>query len=353
MSTVEANHGQRDCPRTWEVEAARDGRLQSKDVDSFMRHLASCENCQRRQARLNTLGAVLRALPPVPDDLLAARRMRHRLFAEADQLVLQSPDKPRTNRWLIGGAVALAAAAALALSFGVRRSVPSHPVAVVAGLANGQALQVNIEAQAGTIWHKTQVGNQLRLELETGEIRASVGVRRPGQSLVIHLPDGEIEDLGTVLTVRVEKEHTASVRVFEGRVRLRLAGSGALELGAGDSWVAPPAPKPEPAPSCSAAKLPSAPPLRASAPPNRPERHPAPAAMESPSKETAAPVLDTPQSPSPQQAREEDEAYLRIVELVRAHRFDEARSAAKDYLLRYPKGFRREEVLGVATSVSR
>jgi hypothetical protein len=217
---------------------------------------------------------------------------------------------------------------------------------------NGQTLQVNVEAQGGTIWHKSQAGSQVRLELETGEIRASIGERRPGQSLVIQLPDGEIEDLGTVLTVRVEQGHTASVRVFEGRVRLRLVGSAALELGVGDSWVAPPAPKPEPAPSCSTAQLPAATPRsRSKALRARVEQRP-PAAKEIPNKEAAVPV-DIASPPSPQHAREEDEAYLRIVELVRAHRFDEARSAAKDYLLRFPKGFRREEVLGVATSVGR
>ncbi len=48
-------------------------------------------------------------------------------------------------------------------------------------------------------------------------------------------------------------------------------------------------------------------------------------------------------------AREEDEAYLHIVSLARAHQLSEARAAAKDYLLRFPNGFRREEVLGVAT----
>jgi hypothetical protein len=57
--------------------------------------------------------------------------------------------------------------------------------------------------------------------------------------------------------------------------------------------------------------------------------------------------------PEPKQAREEDQAYLHIVSLLNAHRLTEARAAAKDYLLRFPNGFRREEVLGVATSAGR
>lgn len=352
MRTVEANQGERDCARAWEVEAARDGRLHSKDVDSFLRHLAGCQLCQQRQARLNALSAALRELPSVPDDLLAARRMRHRLFAEADELVLQSPDEPRSRRWLAGSVVAFAAAAALALSFGVATREPARPVDVVTELAS-QALQVDVEAQPGAVWHKTRAGDQVRLELESGEIRASVGQRRPGQSLIIHLPDGQIEDLGTVLTVRVEQGHTASVRVFEGRVRLRLAGSSAFELGAGDTWGGQPVPVPEPAPSCSASPAPPTPPKRAPTSSARPERHPASTAPESPNKPAAATSAELTFSPSPQQTRAEDEAYLHVVELVRAHRFVEARSAAKDYLLRFPKGFRREEVLGVATSAGR
>jgi len=348
---MDARHRSHGCPRTWEVEAARDGRLRAKDVDSLVRHLVGCEVCRRRQDQLAALGAVLRDLPPAPDDLLAARRMRHRLFAEADQLVLQSPNKLRLRPWLIGSAVLVSSAAALVLALRVPGWLRSHaaPAATATAPVFASPLQVQVEAQEGAVWHRTQVGSQIRIDLETGEIRASVGARRAGESLVIRLPDGEIEDLGTVLTVRVEQGRTTSVRVFEGRVRLRLAGGNALELAAGDDWGAPPQPKPEPAPSCSTAAPDAAPRRRASAS-TRQERR-AEAATESPRKQDPAPSAEA--TTNPQQGREEDEAYLHMVALMREHRLVEARAAARDYLLRFPKGFRREEVLGVATSVGR
>jgi len=338
----------RGCPRAWEAEAARDGRLRAKDVDSLRRHLLGCEVCQRRHAQLNALGAVLRNLPPVPEDLLAARRTRHRLFAEADRLVLQSSDRLPRRRWIIGGSVVFAAAAAVVLALRVKGWAPSHVVPVAAAPVVVSPLQVDVQAQEGAIWHRAQVGSQVRLDLEAGEIRASVGARRPGASLVIRLPDGEIEDLGTVLTVRVEQGRTTKVQVFEGRVRLRLAGNNAVELGAGDDWGVPPQATPEPEPSCSTGAPRAATKPQTSASSTRQERR-AERPTESPRKQEPTPSIEA--ATNPQQAREEDEAYLHIVELVRAHQLVEARTAARDYLLRFPKGFRREEVLGVATSV--
>jgi TolA-binding protein len=49
-------------------------------------------------------------------------------------------------------------------------------------------------------------------------------------------------------------------------------------------------------------------------------------------------------------ARAEDAAYLAVVSLLRRERYAEARVQAKAYLLRFPNGFRRVEMLNVATS---
>jgi len=45
----------------------------------------------------------------------------------------------------------------------------------------------------------------------------------------------------------------------------------------------------------------------------------------------------------------EDTKYIEIVDLVRAGKTSEARAAARDYLERYPNGFRKLEVMDVAT----
>jgi TolA-binding protein len=46
----------------------------------------------------------------------------------------------------------------------------------------------------------------------------------------------------------------------------------------------------------------------------------------------------------------EDRAYLQIIDLLRTGKASEAREAARDYLRRFPEGFRRVEVGEVAGS---
>jgi hypothetical protein len=45
---------------------------------------------------------------------------------------------------------------------------------------------------------------------------------------------------------------------------------------------------------------------------------------------------------------EEDIAYLQVIALMRDGRREEARLAAKNYLRRFPNGFRRVEVEAIA-----
>lgn len=58
---------------------------------------------------------------------------------------------------------------------------------------------------------------------------------------------------------------------------------------------------------------------------------------------------ETPNAKEALSEKAEDETYLHIVDLLQRGRSDEARRAAKDYLLRFPNGFRRVEVLNIAT----
>src|SRR5450432_908218 len=76
--------------------------------------------------------------------------------------------------------------------------------------------------------------------------RAAVG------RIVIVVPDGEIEDFGTVLRVRVAETRTVGVTVEEGNVAIRISGLPEVRLGPGGSWApepvtaidVPPAPNP-------------------------------------------------------------------------------------------------------------
>jgi hypothetical protein len=335
------------CARSWEVGAARDGRLLPKDRESLQRHLATCDVCRDEQQQLQTLAESLRDLPPLPDDALAARRLRHRLLADANRwMVGQAPAERRPARavWTapLLAAAALVALVALAVGYralgsGAARGAITSQAVSSASQQPGDA-RVDIEPQAGAKWQTRQLGDELRIELDAGEIAASIGPHRPQQLVRIRLPDGWIDDLGTVLVVRVEDGHTTSVRVNEGRVRLRLDGRDPVELGAGENWTTEPAASPHAV----------MPPHRTVSPPPATPSSTAHAASARSSVPTT-PLAAEEAALAARQAREEDEAYLHIVALARAHQPTEARAAAKDYLRRFPNGFRREEVLGVAT----
>jgi len=58
--------------------------------------------------------------------------------------------------------------------------------------------------------------------------------------------------------------------------------------------------------------------------------------------------LGTYQRERPGDPRAEDAAFLTILALQRAGRRDEARAAARSYLERYPRGFRRPEAEKIA-----
>ena len=55
------------CPRSWEVEAARDGRLTGEARNSLELHLEQCETCAREQRIMHSLGERLRATTPAVD----------------------------------------------------------------------------------------------------------------------------------------------------------------------------------------------------------------------------------------------------------------------------------------------
>ncbi|HEY3666761.1 MAG TPA: hypothetical protein VGL19_12200, partial [Polyangiaceae bacterium] len=187
----------------------------------------------------------------------------------------------------------------------------------------------------------------------------------PGRRVIVAVPDGQIEDLGTVFDVRVSDGHTTHVAVSEGRVSVHLAGLAPLSLGSGEAWDAPvPTPTasaPTPASSGPASALTvsarpaaRAAPLAARAP--RLEKPPpsvqpeAPAGAATPGTASAA---NEPAPPAGEAARAEDDAYLNLVDLLRAGKDADARAQAKDYLLRFPGGFRRVEVLNIATGGAR
>ncbi len=125
--------------------------------------------------------------------------------------------------------------------------------------------------------------------------------------------------------MKVAEGRTTHVEVEEGSVVLRLRGQPVVVLRAGHTWEPPLTPVVATSTPPAVALPPSASP----APPRSPV-----AAAEVPSADRdATDALNG-----------EDAAYLRVLALQRAGEQTSMRAAARDYLRRYPSGFRRAEV---------
>jgi hypothetical protein len=365
------------CPRLFEAEALRDGRLAGAELSNFERHLSVCLQCSREVEALQALGNALRAsaLGPADADELHVRRERTRLLAAFDAALVPR-ERAYGARSVFAGVLAVAALiAGLFVYF--------RPPAVEPGVGVTDAVVVH--ADSNTSWSRRIDGSLERIVLERGalSIRVDPALALDHRRLLVVLPDGELEDIGTTFTVSADAGRTTRVSVQSGSVVLRLRGQPPLALGAGDTWTPSPpaAPSASACTSCDPAPLaaPSASPLSsaivrsvpaASSPsshavPPRPRPLPSPSAppsaaplepeaardfraammaLDSGDNATAAARFADFLAARPGDARAEDAAYLRVIALQRAGKTSTMKEAAAHYLRRYPRGFRRAEV---------
>jgi hypothetical protein len=214
------------------------------------------------------------------------------------------------------------------------------------------------------------------VELVDGEFDFDVNHRDGEPHLLVRVPDGEIEDIGTKFHVSVSNGRTVRVSVTEGEVELRRTNEPKLRLIAGMTFT--PSPVPAPSSSASSAQVSSAPvaPSLATAPApsaisSAPFSPPAPVvAVQSPAPKLAAlsprAVATTKHEASafesnPTQAQEsaveserasraarglseEDRAYLAVLRALNGQDKAAVRRLADDYLARFPQGFRQREI---------
>jgi hypothetical protein len=342
------------CPRLFEAEAMRDGRLAGAERASFERHVTVCPACLREVQALEGLAESLRMRSPdrTAADELHVRRERTLLLAAFDRALL-GPEQPRRVRHrLIWPAVAaLVLAILLVLPRGRR---PAEPRA--------HALSSVIHADSTSVWAERTEGDRENVVLERGALWIHVDHSSGEGRLLVVLPDGELEDIGTTFTVSADDGHTTRVAVQEGHVVLRLRGQPAIALGPGDTWI----PDPRPVASASASVVAPADP----APTARLDRSERSALSPLPSASLAAPPASDPAvdfraamaaldvgdnhqaaaafanflEKHPRDARAEDAAYLRVIAFQRSGDGAGMRQAALEYLRRYPAGFRQAEV---------
>ena len=364
------------CPRLFEAEALRDGRLVGAERLSFQRHLDSCARCSREVAELQMLADRLCDSGAEADaDELRARRERTRLLAAFDAK-LAPPERTLPARgWLVG------AAAASLLLLGIFVYVRARSIA-----APGTERVVVVHADGAASWSRQSEGPVEKILLERGALSIHVDHARERRRLLVVLPDGELEDIGTIFTVSAEAGRTTRVSVASGSVVLRIRGQAPLALRAGETWrpsqpaVAASCLSCEPPPAAGAASAPIIPPSAALASPLASTRlQPAQTALP-PSDRRASPAASAAghePTPSvdfraamtlldrgdngaaaarfssfldahPRDARCEDAAYLRVIALQRTGDAGSMKEAANRYLRQYPNGFRRAEVAALA-----
>jgi hypothetical protein len=348
------------CPRLFEAEALRDGRLGDAERASFERHLTACPTCLREVGALDALAEALRGprSKGVADEL-RVRRERTRLLAAFDGMLVAPKRKRQLRHALIWPAAAAALIAGLVVSSRERHTVP------IADLTNAV-----VRPDGAAIWSERTEGDLEQVRLERGSLWIHVdhasGRRR---RLVVVLPDGELEDTGTTFTVSAEAGHTTRVTVQDGSVTLRLPGHWAVSLGSGETWtpvaqsVASSSAAPAAGPTASAHVASVAgitAPLRASSPSSVAPAGAASAPTIDPAMDfrAAMAALDTGDNRRaaagfasflvrhPGDPRAEDAAYLEVIALQRCGDRDAMKVAGQDYLRRFPTGFRHAEVKG-------
>jgi hypothetical protein len=365
------------CSRRWEVEAARDGRLGERERKAHVRHLVECVDCRREQRELEELRAGLRA---VVDHEVSQPGVRHgrkalleRALAERNRHAEKSPGRGRPL------SIALVAAAlGLALWFGLR---PAWSPAIV------------VEAARGTSYRRYQDAGRPVIQLDSGRLSIKVQHSEGEPRLRVLTPDGELEDIGTTFTIEVKAGRTELVAVVVGLVRVSITGqpvamvepgqryrpyAAASVVAAGPTRGSEPSgPSPQPPePNVSAEQRVPPMPREKAAVRTEPallslRAHAKPVASLSKAQDGDAGDESSPPARAfaqavrtlergetveaarrfkafvqtfPSDLRAEDAGYLRVVAWLRAGKSAEARSAAAEFLRRYPQGFRRQDV---------
>ena len=332
------------CPRAWEVEAARDGRLTGKARQLLEAHVQTCASCERDAHALEELARGLHGLGGAVADDVSLRRLRNRVLdaVDAEQTGrVRSGERGVRPRAAIVAAL-LAASVILGVAFGSWRAhgprveampAPAHEPALLAAAsasasASTQPVQpsfalpasppgveieetrVEVSSADGARYTRTTEASVDRFELAEGTLRLRVQRPPGGRRVLVVVPDGEVEDVGTAFDVVVADRHTERVSVQEGRVIVRLADRAPVTVEAGKAWKRGPA--------------------KASANAN---------ANANASANASAKVAD---------AEREDAAYLDVLRSMREGRDGAAQAAASRYLHDFPAGFRRAEMERVA-----
>jgi len=321
------------------VEAARVGQLSPLQAAQLREHLVSgCAQCKLEKRYFDWLGKALLQGEP-PRDEVALRRLRQATLQRAHDEVYRESTVRWPRRWLAGGALV-----ALVVTTAVWQGFGRTPEIVVTRLTAAAPVQRRCERD--------------REVVVLGDGVYELSVRRGifDRHVVVQVPEGEIEDLGTVFGVSVQQGKTARVAVSQGAVVLHMRGAPEVRLEAGSAWEPQPQleletlPLPEHAEPVVEGSLPSTPARGSAGPrsehsegPLRRARH-----AQHAQKTVNAPATQHVAAASSVDVAGEDATYLRVLELLQQRRAADAKRLAELYLERFPRGFRRPEIERIA-----
>ena len=271
---------------------------------------------------------LLEGLPPADGGDVAVRRLRQRVLDSISLAREKQPNRPpRMVRRLALGATFFVASAAIVLLWSPWRQPPTAFLASVQSIDGGPILWAR-NVENGIEW----------LTLRDGAFRVRIRPHGAERRVVVHVPEGRIDDLGTIFDVRIQGGKTISISVLDGHVQLWFGGASGVILGTGEIWEAPPSRNAVPRPTT----------------PIAPATKVEPQSAVTPQKVTSS---ERDHGGSPHRLalrkpanddRSEDAAYLKVVDLLRSGQRDEARTVARDYVRRFPAGFRRTEMEAIA-----
>ena len=341
------------CERWSDVES---GLAHESALEGGLReHLAHCAFCASEAASQKQLRARLAELSREEVvNPFQLKKMRRELLLRAKGAA--APTARPMRAW----AIALASAALAALLF-----------FFVGRLTMSPSESVSVSANPGARFTEKVADGRHVVELVDGEFDFDVNHRDGEPRLLVRVPDGEIEDIGTKFHVSVSNGRTERVSVTEGEVELRRTNEPKLRLIAGMTFTPSPAPvSSSSASSAQAAPSPVAPtpPLAvvtssAPLPPPVVALQPAPPKLASLSPQavatspTKAPSLESGKASTEPVATEgdhasrpvrglseEDRAYLAVLRALNGQDKAAVRKLAEQYLARFPNGFRQREV---------
>ena len=348
------------CSRLWLIEAIRDGRVIGDERASFERHQTSCVACTQASQAAHSAREKLSELPAGLPDTFTLRRQRRGLLQAFNASLVSAPIIGASHHGrLFLSVVAFAVSAALGVWLFWRPTGASSWVHVVAG--------------SGASWSEQKTSGIDRVTLHSGRFQLSIRRPSPKSRVLIALPDGEIEDLGTVLEVWTDGARTRHVAVKSGAVVLRLRDAPERRLRTGESWDRANALEPTQQPlspsqseraslpvedQLDSSDLSAAPPKQLATPVRAASAHHGARPAPSERKIQVAGAVEVEQRPSKAAptadgAGAEDAAYLLLLNEFEAGRRADARVAAKAYLAKYPHGFRHLEVLRIETELEK